>query len=595
MINTSTNHIELKFTDKPGEKVRANLVDHGMKWAPSKGHWHGSVVNFVKKAISTYEGLGNQELSKETLHNLIQVYQIVDLPEIQFIKSKLEKAHTYLVEQKINSAEFVFESKVPDEGSLEKYQIKKKTSTSPSKSAAKKPKEQKKPLAKKTEQKRISKTTPAKRKAANKTSNTSTKRQKKTAATTPKRQKPLKTLSATYTPDEEVIMLSGVPEVDVPRIEVKYNKAQSKKLPEGFKVNDSKKVAEFLRHTFDPGTLELQEMFVVIFLDNALHPIGWYRHSIGSKNDNAIDTNIVLTAAMQSNSYAILIAHNHPSGDVSPSDADVDITNAFVDQARALGIPVVDHVIVGIDDHYSFADGTSTKMSGYPMTLGGDESIFIRADQAHMIKTPESFRFKSSNPLAEFMGNMQAHRLSILIEGPTHTLKSELKNQLVDAFAEIGKKVVMYDLEHGGMENDATRKSVDRNVRPQHKQRLAVTGYIPNSLQELIDQTKHADVIVVDSWQKLKEAATKFDELRQLAPEKIWIVIFQQNAKGTTRGGSAPAFDTTVHIITGKEDKYDPASAYATIEKNRGNRLGMKYYMVNKSVLTPEDQLELEN
>lgn len=398
-----------------------------------------------------------------------------------------------------------------------------------------------------------------------------------------------KKLGATYAPAEEIIMLSGVPEIQVPKIEVSYNKALSKKLPKGFKIDDSAKVADFLRSTFEPGTIELQEMFVVIFLDHGLHPIGWYRHSVGTKNETTFDEDIVLAAARESLSYAVLLAHNHPSGDVSPSDTDIELTDQFIQSARALGIQVLDHVIVGKDDHYSFSDNQkSEKMNGYPMNFSGEDDIFIRADQAHTLPSPEVFRLKPSNPLYEVMGRLQQHRLSILIEGPTHTLKSELKNQLVDAFAEIGKKVVMYDLEHGGLQNKDTRESVERNVKPANKQRIAITGYVPNSLNELVKQTKDADVIVVDSWQKLKEAATKFDELRMMAPEKIWIVIFQQNAKGTTRGGSAPAFDTTVHIVTGKESKHDPTTAYATVEKNRGNKLGIKYYMVNKTVEMPE-------
>jgi DNA repair protein RadC len=61
----------------------------------------------------------------------------------------------------------------------------------------------------------------------------------------------------------------------------------------------------------------------------------------------------VVKRALELSATAIILVHNHPSGDPTPSRADIDMTKAIVDVAKSLGIAVHDHIIVGKDGHAS--------------------------------------------------------------------------------------------------------------------------------------------------------------------------------------------------------------------------------------------------
>lgn len=58
--------------------------------------------------------------------------------------------------------------------------------------------------------------------------------------------------------------------------------------------------------------------------------------------------------ALELSSTAIILVHNHPSGDPTPSKADIDMTKTIIDTAKPLGIVVHDHIIIGKDGHVSF-------------------------------------------------------------------------------------------------------------------------------------------------------------------------------------------------------------------------------------------------
>jgi DNA repair protein RadC len=64
----------------------------------------------------------------------------------------------------------------------------------------------------------------------------------------------------------------------------------------------------------------------------------------------------VIRSALINNASSIIVCHNHPSGDPHPSEADKEITRILVNACEMVGIPVLDHVIIGKKEHYSFAD-----------------------------------------------------------------------------------------------------------------------------------------------------------------------------------------------------------------------------------------------
>ena len=99
-----------------------------------------------------------------------------------------------------------------------------------------------------------------------------------------------------------------------------------------------------------------REEFVIILLDvknkmTAIHSV-----SVGSLSVSIVHPREVFKMAILGNASAILLCHNHPSGDSTPSPEDIDITKRLVAAGELLGIKILDHIIIGDDNYKSFAD-----------------------------------------------------------------------------------------------------------------------------------------------------------------------------------------------------------------------------------------------
>lgn len=102
---------------------------------------------------------------------------------------------------------------------------------------------------------------------------------------------------------------------------------------------------------------ELQEHFVVVLLNTKLGITGHQVVGIGGVDSAPASPADVLRPAILAGAAAIAIAHNHPSGDPTPSKADVEITNRIKEAAKIMNIKLLDHIIVGHDNHIvSFAE-----------------------------------------------------------------------------------------------------------------------------------------------------------------------------------------------------------------------------------------------
>ena len=98
------------------------------------------------------------------------------------------------------------------------------------------------------------------------------------------------------------------------------------------------------------------EEFWVLHLNKANSIIDKERISIGGIGGTVVDVKIILKSALQKLASAMILVHNHPSGNLTPSDADLSITKKLRDAATYLEIMVLDHVIIGDKNYYSFAD-----------------------------------------------------------------------------------------------------------------------------------------------------------------------------------------------------------------------------------------------
>lgn len=121
------------------------------------------------------------------------------------------------------------------------------------------------------------------------------------------------------------------------------------------------KVADYLRDAFD--RTPCQESLWVVCLDRKNKPISRTMVTLGTLTSSLAHPREVFKIAILASAAAIIVSHNHPSGDPAPSAADVRLTRTLREAARVMDIDLLDHVVVGSaeDDplkvgHYSFRD-----------------------------------------------------------------------------------------------------------------------------------------------------------------------------------------------------------------------------------------------
>jgi len=117
------------------------------------------------------------------------------------------------------------------------------------------------------------------------------------------------------------------------------------------------KSSETVFKLFHPllGDLDHEE-FWLLMLNRANKVLGRFKVSQGGLSGTVIDTRIILKKALDNLSSSIIVCHNHPSGNIQPSDADVKITEKLKKAAEMLEIKLLDHVIIADKSYFSFAD-----------------------------------------------------------------------------------------------------------------------------------------------------------------------------------------------------------------------------------------------
>jgi DNA repair protein RadC len=158
-----------------------------------------------------------------------------------------------------------------------------------------------------------------------------------------------------YKTHKETIVfgLGLIPKEGIPEIKIRYN--QSKKSFLG-KVTHSKDSYEFLKKVYDKRILQLQESFIVLYLNRANQILGYYKHSLGGIAGTVADPRIIFATALASASSGIILSHNHPSGNLTASQPDLDLTRKIKEGGKLLEIQLLDHVIVTKTGYFSFAD-----------------------------------------------------------------------------------------------------------------------------------------------------------------------------------------------------------------------------------------------
>ncbi len=94
----------------------------------------------------------------------------------------------------------------------------------------------------------------------------------------------------------------------------------------------------------------------VLFLSKKNKVVGKTKLSVGGTDTTIMDAKIVFRKALEGMAAAIIVAHNHPSGTLRPSQADIDLTKKMKTVGEAIGLPLVDHLIIADGGYYSFLD-----------------------------------------------------------------------------------------------------------------------------------------------------------------------------------------------------------------------------------------------
>jgi DNA repair protein RadC len=121
------------------------------------------------------------------------------------------------------------------------------------------------------------------------------------------------------------------------------------------KVTSSHDAFDILKDVWS-NQLEHIEEFYLLMLNKANKVLGYSKVSSGGLSGTIVDPKLIFQTALKANASSIILAHNHPSGNIQPSEADQRITKKCRDGGLMLDIAVLDHLIITADQYYSFAD-----------------------------------------------------------------------------------------------------------------------------------------------------------------------------------------------------------------------------------------------
>ncbi|HPW89222.1 MAG TPA: DNA repair protein RadC [Kaistella chaponensis] len=135
-------------------------------------------------------------------------------------------------------------------------------------------------------------------------------------------------------------------------LEIGRRKA-SQEVPEKIQISSSSDLFKVL-HPF-LGDLQTEE-FWAVFLNQSNRIVGKSRLSAGGINQSVVDVRILFKTALENLATGVVIAHNHPSGNLKPSQEDLKITKQISEAGKILNIQMLDHLIITQNSYLSFAD-----------------------------------------------------------------------------------------------------------------------------------------------------------------------------------------------------------------------------------------------
>jgi DNA repair protein RadC len=125
------------------------------------------------------------------------------------------------------------------------------------------------------------------------------------------------------------------------------------------KIDGPQAAAKFIRQILPDNS---REHFITLYLDGAHQVAAFSRTATGTANSCPVHPREIFQPAILVGALAIVIGHNHPSGDSAPSAEDREITRRLKESASLLGIKLLDHVIVADDSAYFFSEDPTSEL-----------------------------------------------------------------------------------------------------------------------------------------------------------------------------------------------------------------------------------------
>ena len=138
--------------------------------------------------------------------------------------------------------------------------------------------------------------------------------------------------------------------------EVQLSYKTTVKASERPQINTSEDVYRLLKENWNYEVIEFIEEFKILLLNRANRVIGIVPISVGGTAGTIADPKVIFVSALKCNAASIILAHNHPSSNLKPSNADIELTKKLKSAGQFLDLPVVDHLILTKDGYPSFAD-----------------------------------------------------------------------------------------------------------------------------------------------------------------------------------------------------------------------------------------------
>lgn len=121
-------------------------------------------------------------------------------------------------------------------------------------------------------------------------------------------------------------------------------------------IKNSFDASELLRSRFPKGIINLKEVFYVRYLSNGNHVLAISKLSEGGLTGTVIDLRHLFAQALLLNASAVILCHNHPSGNLKSSPKDVEISLKAIEAGKVLDVQVLDHIILTFESYLSLAD-----------------------------------------------------------------------------------------------------------------------------------------------------------------------------------------------------------------------------------------------